>query len=498
MAERKKALAKNAGGMKAYAKAKRGSGALLTKPLGLEGWDHLEAVLLAAVVSETPLLLVGPHGCAKSFFLEKLAKALGLEYRFYNTSLINYDDLVGIPVPSQDRKSLEYISIPSSIWDAEVVFMDEINRTRPDLQNKIFPIIHERRVQGVPLEKLRFRWAAMNPPAADSISDEVCYLGADPLDTALADRFGFIVEVPAWKDLNQEERRAVLADQFSGDHPFPVALDRLIETARERFDGLRQVRQYEIEDYLILLSEELAKAGVTLSTRRMAMLHANILALHAAIETLHELKSGRKRRENWGASAWTALRYSLPHIAEGTAPEPVKIRSAHLQAWKLMQTSNDSAERALLTVSDPVERALKAVRGAKVLPAETLGAAVINLLASTDDMAERGARCLAFYLASHTRLTLPNTALAALHETLSGILTPSSSYIKVQDSQKVFFVEMTETVKSVKNEEERIVAHHAMNLAEWVFEKTGRTLDSKRAQARFRELYRKFSAACAA
>ena len=97
------------------------------------------------------------------FILERLAQVLGLEYRFYNASLINYDDLVGIPLPTEDRKSLHYISTASSIWDAEIVFVDEINRTKPELQNKLFPIIHEKRVQGIPLDKLRYRWAAMNP-----------------------------------------------------------------------------------------------------------------------------------------------------------------------------------------------------------------------------------------------------------------------------------------------------------------------------------------------
>ena len=128
---------------------------LLTQPLGLEGWTALEPVLLAALASEEPLLLIGPHGSAKSFLLERLARALGLEFRFYNASLINYDDLVGVPIPSADRKRLEYISTPSAIWESEVVFFDEINRTRPELQNKLFPIVHERRVQGIPLERLR-------------------------------------------------------------------------------------------------------------------------------------------------------------------------------------------------------------------------------------------------------------------------------------------------------------------------------------------------------
>ena len=57
---------------------------LLTRPLGLLGWERLEPVLLAALTTREPLLLIGRHGTAKSFLLERLVQALGLVYRFYN------------------------------------------------------------------------------------------------------------------------------------------------------------------------------------------------------------------------------------------------------------------------------------------------------------------------------------------------------------------------------------------------------------------------------
>ena len=190
---------------------------VLTRPLGLLGWDKLEPVLLAALATAEPLLLIGRHGTAKSFLLERLAQALGLTDRFYNASLLNYDDLVGIPVPDAAQTALRYISTPTAIWDAEVVFVDELSRTRPDLQNKLFSIIHERRVQGIPLEKLRYRWAAMNPPPAagdDADDDGDAYLGAEPLDPALADRFAFLLEVPGWAELTDAEKTELLNDQF--------------------------------------------------------------------------------------------------------------------------------------------------------------------------------------------------------------------------------------------------------------------------------------------
>ena len=97
---------------------------LLIRPLGLLGWEKLEAVLLAALTTNEPLLLIGRHGTAKSFLLERLAQALGLVYRFYNASLINNDDLVGIPLPDETQTSLRYITTPTAIWDAEVVFVE--------------------------------------------------------------------------------------------------------------------------------------------------------------------------------------------------------------------------------------------------------------------------------------------------------------------------------------------------------------------------------------
>ena len=53
---------------------------------------------------------------------------------------------------------------PASVWGAQCVFIDEISRARLDVQNRLFPIIHEKRVQGIALEALEHRWAAMNPP----------------------------------------------------------------------------------------------------------------------------------------------------------------------------------------------------------------------------------------------------------------------------------------------------------------------------------------------
>ena len=147
-------------------------------------------------------------------------------------------DLIFTRIVSQLRERLESRTLGV---EHVVVFVDELSRTRPDLQNKLFSIIHERRVQGIPLEKLRYRWAAMNPPPAagdDADDDGDAYLGAEPLDPALADRFAFLLEVPGWAELTDAEKTELLNDQFRGRHEFPVDVPALVARTRERLSAL--------------------------------------------------------------------------------------------------------------------------------------------------------------------------------------------------------------------------------------------------------------------
>lgn len=88
--------------------------------LGLQGWERVEHAVLASLVSEDPLLLIGLHGTGKSMLLERLAGALHLTFRHYNASLICFDDLIGFPVPEPGSTTLKYLQTPATIWDAEV------------------------------------------------------------------------------------------------------------------------------------------------------------------------------------------------------------------------------------------------------------------------------------------------------------------------------------------------------------------------------------------
>lgn len=116
--------------------------------LGVYGFDRYEPIILAALITEDPMLLIGRSGTGKTFLLNSLSEALGLEHRHYNASLISFDDLVGFPYPDAENATVRFLETPATVWGAESVLIDEISRCKPEHQNRLFSLIHERRVQG--------------------------------------------------------------------------------------------------------------------------------------------------------------------------------------------------------------------------------------------------------------------------------------------------------------------------------------------------------------
>lgn len=335
----------------------------ILRRLGVVGFDALEPVILAALATETPLLLIGPHGTAKSLLLTRLCEAMGLVGRHYNASLVNYDDLIGYPLPDEGGR-LRFVQTPASVWDAEAVFVDELSRARPDMLNRLFPIVHERKVQGMPLERLRFRWAAMNPPpptdatgpgGAPGAAGHDAYLGSEPLDPALADRFGFVVEVPAWGTLSADDQRAVItASDAPPDGDARRATVAAIAEVTRRIPIAAECHGAVVADAVRELMRHAATLGLPLSGRRAAMLHRNILAVHAARLAAHPAAELID-------SSWAALAASLPQRAQGMPIDLPRLMVAHTSVWKLMRLTATDPRRLLACEADPVRRALAAV-----------------------------------------------------------------------------------------------------------------------------------------
>lgn len=350
----------------------------LLAAIGLVGMEPLEPVLLAALIGGDPLLLIGPHGTGKSYALGRLCESLGLIWRHYNASLLNFDDLVGYPLPDAGGQ-LRYVPTPSAVWDAQAVFIDEISRCRPDMQNKLFPIIHERRVQGILLEKLVYRWAAMNPPQDGHADDVPGYAGSEPLDLALADRFAFVVEVPDWSTFSDDQQRQLirLADVPVCEEA-AASLRAHVAAGQALLPSVREAIAETIAGYIQTVASLLRRAEIRISGRRAATLLRNIAAVHTSRILVD---SGADLQE----SALMGLHHGLPDAAAGRPLKRAKVIVCHREAWEACGKPDGGPLRQILFEPDPLKRLTVAIRFAGSIPAAEFSGIVSESVARLPD-----------------------------------------------------------------------------------------------------------------
>ncbi|MDR9453985.1 MAG: MoxR family ATPase [Wenzhouxiangella sp.] len=308
---------------------------------GVYGFDDVEPLIFASLVTEDPLLLIGPSGTGKTYLLNTLSEVLGLEHRHYNASLIAFDDLVGFPFPNQDNQSVEFLQTPATVWGAQSVLIDEISRCKPEHQNRLFALIHERKIQGLSLDRLQYRWAAMNPASGmdQGVED---YVGSEPLDPALADRFSLLIEVKDWQDLDVHAKSGIANPKGEG----LVADDQgallgKLNIWKARFQALVDDAPKEILTYARLVADALIESEVRLSPRRIRLLVRNILAVQVVMDdrwSLDTEQDGQPDAETGRQlqsydDTLKVLQCSLPHVAWGGAPSAEKIKAAHHLAW---------------------------------------------------------------------------------------------------------------------------------------------------------------------
>jgi MoxR-like ATPase len=291
------------------------------RAIGAYSFDRSAPIILAALVTEDPLLIIGASGTGKTFLLNSLSEALGLEHRHYNASLISFDDLVGFPFPDPEKGGVTFLQTPATVWGAESVLVDEVSRCKPEHQNRLFSLIHERRIQGISLDRLRFRWAAMNPCSADQ--DGVGgYAGSEPLDLALADRFGLFIQAADWEDLSVGDRTLIADPAGEGAQADDGGrLKSALSEWRAAFVTQAEKCPQAILGYAVTATSFLNAHKVRISPRRARFLTRSLLA--AAI-----VSGGREEsvfRE--------VLKASLPHSTWGQLVEGAVIEAAHRVAW---------------------------------------------------------------------------------------------------------------------------------------------------------------------
>jgi MoxR-like ATPase len=356
-------------------------------PLGVYGFKKQELAILTALVTGDPMLLIGRSGTGKTYLLNSLSEALGLEHRHYNASLISFDDLVGFPYPDEEKSGIRFLETPATVWGAESVLVDEISRCKPEHQNRLFSLVHERRVQGIALERLRYRWAAMNPCSADQGNFTEDYMGSQALDPALADRFAVIIEVGDWESLSAIDRKRIADPTGEGavsDDGGALAGD--LELWRQRFDDNAGRLTPFIVDYVCDTVTALGDGGIRVSPRRARLVTRTLLAAWCI--------TGLLDREE----ALELLICSLPHKAWGETLDTAQVAAAHRVGWEALTLDGDG--RWVHDFHIEKDLAKKAEKLLKDCPGEDAGTLAVEQLLSNESPERAAAFALAAFPAA--------------------------------------------------------------------------------------------------
>ncbi|GAB4524928.1 MAG: hypothetical protein OHK0046_40130 [Anaerolineae bacterium] len=460
----------------------------ITAALGVRGWSHLDAVLLASLATETPLLLVGKHGTAKSFLIERVADALGLEMRHYNAALINYDDLVGIPMPDENGEKLHFITTEGTIWDAGFVFFDEISRCRADLQNKLYPIIHERRVVGIDLENLRHRWSAMNPPAPDNPADAAnasseYYFGSEPLDPALTDRFPYVIRVPTWAELTKEDRRNLVSWHGTGiDAPTePINLPMMVAECARLIPELEATFSEWLPDYILVVMDLLDQTQLPQSPRRARMLARSVVAVHAARMVLEGDDADPEH------SAEIALIYGMPQNATEVPPSEVKLVTLHKQAWEMVQFLENETWRQVMEEYDLARRIILADQLG--FDDENMSRLITQTLGSIDSNARQWGVATAAFLAFRDQRDLEPSAFEPLAQLAYHVLEPRLVFANLENNsaEQRLWNDIRTWIENQPGRENKLYFRLERNYVLGGFPQLWRTEDWRESLKQFRE-----------
>jgi len=452
---------------------------VILQQLGIYGWKEAdENFVLASLLTGDPLLLIGNHGCAKTHVANKVAQALGRKFLVYDASKAMFEDVLGYPNVEQLKHGVvEYVPSPVTIWDKELVLIDELNRAVPELQSKWLEIIRSRKIMGFPTH-VKWVWAAMNP---------MSYSATNALDAALVGRFAFFLYPP--DVLQMEERdRIRIATHINGDDapslsewtggvsagtvPRGCVADigaKMRETlalAGGHFLRLRE-QMPSLAEFLAKFADLLVretKGEVALDGRRLGFIHRNLLA-NRAIE-LAKAEVFQVTVPGFVPSARFVVQSSIPvGLNDESLRREEAVHKMEICFDLLSSYFEEGAELSrvnmvyeLFTTPDPM-------RKAELLLTQPLGEMALSK-AWTDLMAGDKDLTLLAYTALQVEARRPGTVPQELMASLSAKIAPgelSTRCISRLEGDAVEYIDEVEQLLDQDTDLARLVAYHRVS-----------------------------------
>ena len=174
------------------------------------------------------ILLRGPHGIGKSAVPAYVAKKNSLRLLDVRLSLFTEGDLIGVPDHERIKTSGVTTFAPPDWLHAActepcILFLDEINRATPGVQNSAFQLVLDREVKGMRLHPETLVYAAINDSPEYSVNE---------MDPALLDRFVTYDLVPTvhdWLTWAEAERIDEVVIEFIRNHPEHLRPTKAVE-----------------------------------------------------------------------------------------------------------------------------------------------------------------------------------------------------------------------------------------------------------------------------
>lgn len=166
---------------------------------------NVQSVLSTVIEKKSPIsiCLWGDPGIGKSAIVGQAAKAVG--YNFFPLILSQREavDLLGVPQPEMDNElGIQVTDYAPPRWFARalkkgkmVLFLDELNRARPEVIKAAFELVNERRLNGMTLPDDVVIIVACNPNNGEHQVED--------FDEAMIDRFMHIhvkANFKVWKE----------------------------------------------------------------------------------------------------------------------------------------------------------------------------------------------------------------------------------------------------------------------------------------------------------
>jgi hypothetical protein len=308
------------------------------------------------------VLLVGAHGSAKTLLANRLAWAMGLKFHAYDASKALFEDVIGFPNPrSISKGKIDYIPTEISIWDKEFVLVDELSRASPMMQNKWLEVIRSRKVMGKSARKLRYIFAAMNPPG---------YIGSIPLDAALAGRFAYIINIPTTDTMEAKDLSRIVEEiseddapaiTFTRFYPKPAIrgeLQGFVRKARNRINRIIPLYKDELKEYVFNLSLVMKMEGKYLDGRRLGMIYRGLFAF-IGIQQEREGKAEKLSQEKIEQCIFYRLQSALSFEAAGESFRPDILFSVHQQTLHMIkhESKRNRALQEIFRFPEPINLA---------------------------------------------------------------------------------------------------------------------------------------------